>query len=404
MRLTIVQYGGDYREAWERFDRGGKATYQAQRYSVSFVGSLADRLEQVTIICAATDVAYDVTLPNKVRAIGGGLGQRFHPREVIPLVRRCHPDRLVLVTPLIPILHWSQANSVRTLATLADSFDSGGLRNAIRHRRLAKALNHRNIEWVGNHGIGACLSLLKIGVKEDKIIPWDWPPSHTPSEHDPRRLDATQRLKLVYVGTVSEAKGVGDVVRALGALKSQGPVPHLTIIGAEADTAVRSLVSEIGLGDAVHFSGLVPNEEIPLLMRAADVVVIPSRHEYPEGLPLTIYEALSSRTPIIASDHPMFRGALTHGKSALIFPAGNAEALALAIRDIGSDAELYARLSESSEQAWQALQLPVIWGELVERWLSDTPSDHEWLSNHRLSSGHYRQQIEARSAPEHGLT
>ena len=41
MRLTIVQYAGDYREAFERFERGGRATYQAQRYSVGFVGSLA---------------------------------------------------------------------------------------------------------------------------------------------------------------------------------------------------------------------------------------------------------------------------------------------------------------------------------------------------------------------------
>ena len=50
MRLTFVQYGGDYREAWERFESGGKATYQAQRYSVNFVGSLANRSGQVSVI------------------------------------------------------------------------------------------------------------------------------------------------------------------------------------------------------------------------------------------------------------------------------------------------------------------------------------------------------------------
>jgi len=41
-------------------------------------------------------------------------------------------------------------------------------------------------------------------------------------------------------------------------------------------------------------------------MRSADAIVIPSRHEYPEGLPLTIYEALAARTPIVASDHQCF--------------------------------------------------------------------------------------------------
>src|SRR6185436_4985731 len=77
MRLTIVQYAGDYREAWERFEAGGKANYQAQRYSVGFVGSLAHQLEQVAVICALTDEPYDVILPNNVRAIGAGLKPGF---------------------------------------------------------------------------------------------------------------------------------------------------------------------------------------------------------------------------------------------------------------------------------------------------------------------------------------
>ena len=182
MRLTFVQYGGDYREAWERFESGGKATYQAQRYSVNFVGSLANRSGQVSVICGATDIAYDVVLPNKVRAIGAGLGQRLRPADLVPIVRNTNPDLLILVTPLIPILRWAHANQVRTLATLADSFDSGGFRNRLHYRRLARELNHPSVEWIGNHGIGACLSLVKIGVRKDKIVPWDWPPSHRPSD------------------------------------------------------------------------------------------------------------------------------------------------------------------------------------------------------------------------------
>jgi glycosyltransferase involved in cell wall biosynthesis len=131
-------------------------------------------------------------------------------------------------------------------------------------------------------------------------------------------------------------------------------------------------------------------------MREADVVVIPSRHEYPEGLPLTIYEALAARTPIIASDHPMFLGPLTHEQSAVIFPGANADALASAIRRLADDATLYAKLSANSKQAWQALQLPVSFGDLLEKWLSEGPGDRDWLWEHRLSSGLYAQQIKAR--------
>jgi glycosyltransferase involved in cell wall biosynthesis len=131
-------------------------------------------------------------------------------------------------------------------------------------------------------------------------------------------------------------------------------------------------------------------------MRDADAVVIPSRHEYPEDLPLTIYEALAARTPIIASDHPMFLGALIDEESALIFPETNVVSLASAIARLSTDHSLYRRLSANSEQAWQALQLHVTWGDLVERWLADTPEDRHWLYDRRLVSGLYDQQIVAR--------
>ena len=397
MRLTIVQYAGDYREAWERFEAGGKATYQAQRYSVGFVAELAQRFDQVAVICALGDEASDVVLPNKVRSINAGLRPGFHPRALVPLLDRTVPDRLVLVTPMVPLLQWSRSRRVPTLATLADSFQPGGLRDKLRQRRLAYALNRPNVAWVGNHGIAACLSLLKIGVRADKVVPWDWPPSHKPSDHAPRTRDPSNQFSLVYVGSVSEDKGVGDLLRALHRLKAEGTTPALTIVGRDPDGAMQRLAEELGLDDQVRFAGLVPNEDIPTVMRSADAVVIPSRHEYPEGLPLTIYEALSARTPIIASDHPMFFGALTHEQSALVFPASKADALASAIRRLGADPELYARLSLNSEAAWQALQLPVTWGELVERWLADTPEDAAWIRDHRLASGLYERQIAARS-------
>jgi glycosyltransferase involved in cell wall biosynthesis len=143
----------------------------------------------------------------------------------------------------------------------------------------------------------------------------------------------------------------------------------------------------------VRFAGLVPNEDVPVAMREADAVVIPSRHEYPEGLPLTIYEALAARTPIIASDHPMFRGALNQEQSALVFSAGDAEALAAAIERLSEDQQLYAQLSANSEAAWTALQLPVSWGSLLEKWLSGSAEDQDWLRAHRLPSGIYDRQI-----------
>jgi glycosyltransferase involved in cell wall biosynthesis len=395
MRLTIVQYAGDYRETWERLEGGGKATYQAQRYSIAFVAGLAAKLEQVAVISAVTEIAYDVVLPNGVRAIGAGLKPGFRPRSMVRVLENTSPDMLVLVTPLVPLLRWAHRNRVRTITTLADSFQAKKFRQAIRNRRLARALNRPHVEWVGNHGIAACLSLISIGVRPDKVIPWDWPASHTPSEYLARAIDRAELLRLVYVGSVTEEKGVGDLLRALQRLKLEGLKPELTIIGRDVDDRMQSLAEQLGLMPQVRFAGVIPNEDVPHVMRDAHIVIIPSRHEYPEGLPLTIYEALSARTPIIASDHPMFRGALTDGVSALIFPASDSGALAKAIHQLATDPALYAALSRNSETAWEALQLPVTWGTLVENWLSNTLADRVWIERHAIASGAYEKQIDA---------
>jgi glycosyltransferase involved in cell wall biosynthesis len=134
---------------------------------------------------------------------------------------------------------------------------------------------------------------------------------------------------------------------------------------------------------------LVPNEQIVTLMREASAVIIPSRHTYAEGLPMTIYEGLCSRTPIVASDHPMFRGRLVNDESALIFHAADANDLATKIQNLFTDSALYQRLSQFSAEAWERIQIPVKFGELLSRWVADSPENRAWLHSYRLASGRY---------------
>ena len=124
-------------------------------------------------------------------------------------------------------------------------------------------------------------------------------------------------------------------------------------------------------------------------MRKADLVLIPSRHEYPEGFPMTIYEALCSRTPIIASDHPMFQNFLIHRVNAMIFPAMNSKALAEIIQKVLSDATLYNSLSLAAPEAWKQLQIPVKWADMIHRWLNHSAENQNWLFAHTLASKGY---------------
>ena len=190
-------------------------------------------------------------------------------------------------------------------------------------------------------------------------------------------------------GARRSAAATGTGIEAAETHHGSGKSATANLTGSEPDSAMRQLAETLDILATTEFVGLVDNQHVPRLMREADLVIIPSRHEYPEGLPLTIYEALSTRTPIVASDHPMFRNVLVDQESALIFPAGDAEKLAAAIERLLGDPELYARLSLGSEEAWNAIQLPVQMGSLLEAWLSNDRTRLDWLKAHTLNSGRY---------------
>jgi glycosyltransferase involved in cell wall biosynthesis len=116
---------------------------------------------------------------------------------------------------------------------------------------------------------------------------------------------------------------------------------------------------------------------------------VPSRHSYPEGLPLTIYDSYCSRTPLVASDHPMFRGRVEDGFAALVFRAASPESLAERADELLRSPELYARLSRNSAEAWAKLQLPVRWGDLLQHWLLGGEASREYFARFNLAAGPY---------------
>jgi hypothetical protein len=85
----------------------------------------------------------------------------------------------------------------------------------------------------------------------------------------------------------------------------------------------------------------------------------------------------------------MFRNNLKHGINAMIFPAGNSIALSACIEKVLSDSELYASISVASYDAWKRLEIPVKWADMIKFWLDNSHQNHQWLFEHRLSSGRY---------------
>ncbi len=308
IRLTIVQRG-DYAEAYERIHRGEGGTYYAQEYTVAHVGKIAARedVEAVSVINFNADQER-CTLANDVTSSGVELfreGHRDRNDELIEAVEETEPTHLIVAAPIVPLLRWGLRQELIMLAIFADSFQGEGFRARVRNQRLAFVLNDPRIELVANHNLASSFDLARIGVDRAKVVPFDWPAVISPRDWEAKNAPAPNApLRLVYVGMLNEQKGVGDAIESLAHLRRRGREVRLTIIGTGDQPLFQEIAERHGVSEYVHFMGRVPHAEVLKTMRNHDVVLVPSRHAYPEGLPMTLYEALCTRTPLVASDHP----------------------------------------------------------------------------------------------------
>jgi glycosyltransferase involved in cell wall biosynthesis len=115
---------------------------------------------------------------------------------------------------------------------------------------------------------------------------------------------------------------------------------------------MKDLGAQLSVSDLLSFPGVVENTKVFNMMAGADLVVVPSRPEFPEGTPLAMFGAIASRTPIVCSNHPMFQKLMVDGHNASGFRAGDYRDLGGAMKRVLSDPVLYAALSANAPLTW----------------------------------------------------
>ena len=88
-------------------------------------------------------------------------------------------------------------------------------------------------------------------------------------------------------------------------------------------------------------------------------------------IPNKAYQALACGTPLVTADTPAARELLVDGESARLVPAGDAEALAHAVRGLLADESAARRLADGGLETYRAQAsedvLAPRWREVVER-------------------------------------
>ena len=137
---------------------------------------------------------------------------------------------------------------------------------------------------------------------------------------------------------------------ALGLLADRHPRAHVAIAGrGDAADALLARARELGLADRVSLLGL--RADVPGLLMAADIFVLPSRSE---GLPLALLEAMFAGCAIVATDVGEVRSVLADGEAGVVVPPENPVALAGALDRLLSNPTEARRLAAHARRRAQA--------------------------------------------------
>ncbi len=166
---------------------------------------------------------------------------------------------------------------------------------------------------------------------------------------DPARATALRQSLgsplLLFVGKLRYYKGLHYLLPALKDL----PGVQLAVVGSgPMEGEWRSLASELGLLERVHFLGEVSDAELPAHYQAADLFVLPAC-ERSEAYGLVQVEAMASGLPVISTELGTGTSFVNqHGQTGLVVPPREPAALAAACRVLLADPERRRRLGEQA--------------------------------------------------------
>lgn len=199
---------------------------------------------------------------------------------------------------------------------------------------------------------------LELGVQGAVVIPnaLDLPTlarTAPPSSAVRERMGLRPEIPLVLLpGRLVRQKGHACALRASEALWSKGTNFLLGFAGrGPLQEELQRMVARSAFKDRVHFLGVLDHPQFLQVMRAAEVVIMPSTHE---GFGIVGAEAMALGRALIASDIGPLRELVVNGETGLLVPPGEPAPWARAIGELLGDPELRNRLGNAAMETARA--------------------------------------------------
>lgn len=163
-----------------------------------------------------------------------------------------------------------------------------------------------------------------------------------------KQFQVSDPFKFVYVGEVSESKGMLVLLKAFQGLQERqlGRPVELHLIGAVTD-AVLSCIQSV---PSAVYHGIVENDRLVKELHYYDVFVFPSLMKS-EGHPGVIIEAFMAGLPVITTRLSGPLEIVQEQKNGLVVDLGDVDGLADCMRQLLEDRSLLERLAEGSRRS-----------------------------------------------------
>ena len=165
---------------------------------------------------------------------------------------------------------------------------------------------------------------------------------------------------IVSIARLFHWKGQGELLRALAVVRREFPEVRLLVVGEDYPAGspqrgsflleLKQLVTELGLTENVSFLGF--RGDVARLLSAADLFALPS---FEEPFGLVFAEAMAMRRPVVALDSGGTPEVVENGKTGLLSPARDLDALSANLLTLLRDPALRARMGEAGRQRVEAL-------------------------------------------------
>jgi len=175
------------------------------------------------------------------------------------------------------------------------------------------------------------------------------------------KLGLDDAFVLGFVGSFYAYEGLDLLLQALPLVLREVPRARVLLVGGgPEDTALKAMARTLGIADKVVFTGRVPHGEVQRYYSVVDVLAYPRRPMRLTELvtPLKPLEAMAQGRLLVASDVGGHRELIRDGETGILFPAGDAVALAAALTRLFAERERWPALREQgrryveNERSW----------------------------------------------------